>query len=342
MAKQLLAVAAFLTVLIVGDRLGGFLLGTVLDNSKIPIAQMYAGRSESEVLLLGNSRAYRHFDTKNLSREFGRPVTNLANPGISTLASLALLEDFIDIYGAPKIVLIELSGLVADQEASAKFRPFSPRSERISELLWDTHPHLYYAGRISHLFNFNNIFFLNAAHKVFFPMPDLLFQSALSEPIAADTIAAWQRSYFNTKPENVTALIAIIDVAERHGIKLQLVISPILPAFAERNGYLAWRDEISAALGDTRIWDYGKGPPLMARFFKDPVHLNVRGVKVFMGLLRRDGFFTRTGWRAPTTELAPQTDSSALSAKKQPPSRPPAVTPLSNVAQSSLVARRRL
>ncbi len=88
---------------------------------------------------------------------------------------------------------------------------------------------------------------------------------------------------------------------------MRLVISPVLPAFAERNGYLAWRQEVSTTLGDTRIWDYGTRPPMMAEFFKDPHHLNARGVEVFMDLLRRDGFFDSMGRRPAAGQPAAQT-----------------------------------
>ena len=85
----------------------------------------------------------------------------------------------------------------------------------------------------------------------------------------------------------------LIDIARQRGIELQLVISPILPVFARQKGYRAWRDEIVTVVGDIRLWDYGNRPPLVAKYFKDPVHFNASGVDVFMDLLRRDGFFDR-------------------------------------------------
>jgi hypothetical protein len=291
MQKKLLIVVVFVAALFAGDRFGAVVLGKFLDNSKVPLAQMYAGRLESDIVLLGNSRAYRHFNSEFLARELGAPVANLSSPGASTLVSSVLLSDFIDIYGPPSVVVFEISGLTLGHERVADLRPLGHHAARMDALLRDTHARLYYVTKISHLFRFNSNFFLNAAHKVFFPLPDLMSQGEMTEPIGPDTLANWEGDYFKLRSENAVALKSIIEITERRGIELRLVISPTFPSFAERNGIEAWRDGISKEIGDIPIWDYGTLPELAPEYFADPVHLNARGVDKFMELLKRDGFF---------------------------------------------------
>ena len=270
-----------------GDRLGAALLGRVLDRSHDTLAEMYAGTAKGDIVVLGNSRAYRHFD---FAAPSGRRLVNLAQPGASTLMSAALLEDYVERYGAPRAVVLELSGLVADQDAALVARMFAPRSPRLAALLRAWHPRYYWGGRVSHLFAYNNAFALNVAHKILVPMPPLLLDGRMTDAQMATLREAAGPAYFRSRPENLRALEAIVALARREGIALRTVIAPVAPGYAAVSGYPAWRDELAAHLRDAAFADFGTGLVAAPALFVDDLHMNRDGVATFMAALAAKGY----------------------------------------------------
>jgi len=291
MIKHLRPLAIFIFLLFAGDRIGAMLISAVLDHSKLPIAQLYAGKAAGDGILLGNSRAYRHLVVSQLSEQIGGQVIDLSYPGVSTRMSLALLEDYIERYVAPKFIFVEITSLLMEQNVVLIGRPFSARSNRLQALIRAEFPEFYYGGLLSHLFNFNNNFSINLAHKVLFPLPSTLLNGVLNKNKLKGNIRKGPNGYFNSRAENITALMSIMELAERHGMELRLVISPVIKEFANNNRFEEWRDETQEIAGDIKVWDYGIMPELTLKDFYDLTHLNASGVRKFMVILRRDGFF---------------------------------------------------
>lgn len=284
-------VALFLAALFAGDRVLAWVAGKVLDLSADPIAMLYSGAGKAEIIALGNSRIYYTMDLADLRDQFGGEVLNLAVPGAPTTFSAALLADYLDRYGPPRVVVFEVSGLQTPPRAVIQTRPFVGRSQRIADLLHENEPYFYYGGLVSHLLNFNGNAVLNIAHKIFFPVPDL----RLDGTIAAHDVEAAFRSgadaYFAVQPENVAAFREIVALSDRYGFDLRLMIAPTVPAYARVN-----RLEDTAALtrevaGRRKVWDYSVEPLTDPALFRDFVHLNRAGVAAFMSVLRADGFF---------------------------------------------------
>lgn len=287
--RNLAVCALFALLLWGGDRLGAALLGRLLDRSNDMLAELYGGGARGDIVVLGNSRAYRHFDFAAAS---GRHMVNLTQPGASTLLSAALLEDYIERYGAPRGVLLELSGLVADQGAVLVTRMFAPRSPRLSALLRASHPRYYWGGRVSHLFAYNNTFALNVAHKIIVPMPPLLLDGRMTEAQMAALRDTAGTAYFRSRPENLRALDAIVALARREGFVLRTVISPVAPTYAAVSGYPAWRDDLVTRLDGVVFADFGTGLVEAPALFVDDLHMNRDGVARFMDALAGKGYFT--------------------------------------------------
>lgn len=286
--RNILSLVIVLALWFAGDRVGAFAVGRMLDHSNDPIAQLYGGRTTGDIVLLGNSRAYRHFDFNVLTKEFGGSVANLSLPGGSMELSVALLKDYIERYGAPRILIAELSQICADSEAFKNMRPFVSRSSRLSQLVEEHFPRQYRMGLVSHLFEYNSEYALNAMQKVFKPMPDLLLDGALG----ADAVAQVRPgTYFVPKLREVAAAKELVDVVRRWNIDARFVLTPVVPEYAAANQIAALRASAQQLTQGFRLWDLADTPPLDIGDFLDYGHLNRQGVKQFMYELRAHGFF---------------------------------------------------
>ena len=73
-----------------------------LKYSSLPITELYFGKGKADILIIGNSRAYRHFNEKLLSNELNKKVKVLAMQGASFEFLNILIFDYINIYGFPE------------------------------------------------------------------------------------------------------------------------------------------------------------------------------------------------------------------------------------------------
>lgn len=286
--RRLVILILVVAVWFAGDRIASRVLAAFLDYSSDPIAQLYAGKGRGDVVLVGNSRAYRDFDLDLLSRKFGGRVVNLALPGAPIELSEALVDDYLDRYGAPRLLIFEPSGLVQRPGAMKDLRAFMGRSARIARLLRRYFPRLYYAGCLSHLFNFNSGFALNLAEKVFRPMPDLRLNGVMSEAAAASVRSG---TYFVPRKSQIASARRLIAHLRARGVNVRFVLAPVEKHYATRNRVAALRTAVQNLTGGHDLWDEIDGPPDTAAYFADYVHLNRRGVAVFMDLLRKRDFF---------------------------------------------------
>jgi hypothetical protein len=289
--RKLSLLALFLALWFLGDRGGARVIAAIFDHSREPIAELYGGHGSAGVVLLGNSRAYRHFDLGVLSQEFNVRVANLSLPGASGELSEALFADYLDRYGPPRVVIVELSGLASDSDALKNMRPFAGRSERLSLLLKEHFPRLYYAGEVSHLFNYNSEFSAAVAHKIFYPMPNLTLDGSLKETDGA----LIKGRYFAPHRQEIEAMRGLVKIARARNIDIRLVLSPALPAYAAANDIDALRSAVHGIADGLPVWDFIDSPPMDAKMFYDPTHLNRLGVATFMDDLRKKGFFRIAG-----------------------------------------------
>jgi hypothetical protein len=272
-----------------GDRALAFAVGRLLDHSRDPIARLYGGTAAADVVLFGNSRAYRNIDLAALGRGFDGRIISLALPGTSMEIFGALFGDYLARYGAPRIVVVELSALFSDEGSLKDLRAFASRSGRIDDLMQKYFPTLRDAGAVSRLFNYNSVFILNAMHKIFAPLPDPLLDGAL--PPQGDAVLPGR--YFVPRDENIAAAKTLIDTVKRCGIEVRLLLTPVLPAYAAANRIDSLRSAAREIADGARIWDFADNPPIEPRYFVDQSHLNRDGVRLFMESLAAQGFFIK-------------------------------------------------
>jgi len=282
----------FLVALFASDRLIAFGLKHAVDHSQDRFVRMYTGRARADILILGNSRADRHFPPRRLEALLpGKRVVNLGLGGISTTLSEALLLDFIERNGPPKTLVLALGGLNVDPASVGDMRLFGVYSNRIRAVTRHHDPKLYVAGTLFRLFRFNNEMFLRVLLGIVKEEKD----RTLKAPIPSRLVERLRRRTpdpVHAFPENLESLRHIIDCCDRNGIVFVPVITPVLEVNTPPN-FGEWRREVGRTIGGrAAIRDYStlvSDPAL----FHDASHLNADGVDVLLARMIRDGTFGR-------------------------------------------------
>lgn len=286
-ALVLLIIAMFFA----GDRGLAALMYHLLSYSSLPIAQLYAGGVEVDILILGDSRAYRHLHGPDIARDTGMRVLQLAQPGGSTRIAEAFLNDYLERSAPPQLVILEVSALAADDSLIGELRPFASRSPHLESILRDVYPRQYWASRLIHLYALNATMTLNALHKIVVPTSDLRLRGRISAR-ELEIATAIGSSCYDFSIENEQALKRISQLTLERDIDLHLVVTPYLPGSrpALVSG-LSWADHIRRLVGmDVPLWDYTK-LSLSPKYFYDTVHLNSGGVTSLHERMAHDGVF---------------------------------------------------
>ena len=96
--KSTKTIAIFLLIFFIGDRILSHAAIFVSKFSTLPYAKLYNRKLESNILILGNSRAYRHYYENDWSSILNLNTTNLSLPGAPLIHLEAMLDDYVNIY----------------------------------------------------------------------------------------------------------------------------------------------------------------------------------------------------------------------------------------------------
>ena len=191
MKKQYLIIFfGFIISFLVVDRLSSFFLSSLLNKSTLPHAKFYAGNGQTKIMILGNSRAYRGFDENYFSKIKKKKTINYSLLGASMQIQEIIIKDYLDIYNEyPEVILIELSSLTeGGNDAIKEFRAFGYKSKRVSNFVKNKYPKIYYGGKVSNLFQFNNTTFFNAIYKIFIPYEFKTLKGVMNSIVDINTI----------------------------------------------------------------------------------------------------------------------------------------------------------
>ena len=286
MKKQhLIIFFGFIISFLVVDRLSSLFLNSLLNKSTLPHAKFYAGNGQTKIMILGNSRAYRGFDENYFSKITKRKTINYSLLGASMQIQEIIIKDYLDIYNEyPEVILIELSSLTeGGNDAIKEFRAFGYKSKRVSNFVKNKYPKIYYGGKVSNLFQFNNTTFFNAIYKIFIPYEFKTLKGVMNSIGDINTI---KKNTFNINndyyDENIKSLNRIINLCEEKNIKLYLVI---VPYYLERlkfeeNEYNRWVQNINENIKNISIINFAKSLNEI-KYFYDWKHLNKEGTEKF-------------------------------------------------------------
>ena len=97
---------------------------TVIQHSQNQFVRMYEGKYPADILFLGNSRVDRNIAFDRVYELTGKSCLNLALGGNHMLISEALLKDFVQRYGNPQLVVVELSHSTVRTNSMGEMRNF--------------------------------------------------------------------------------------------------------------------------------------------------------------------------------------------------------------------------
>lgn len=275
-----------LVVFFSGDRLGGYALQHLADQSRFRYARLYAGEAAADILLLGNSRGLVFYQPY-IEQITGKSTFNLSYNGLPTDAAAALLTDYLERYPAPKILVIDITMCDRENDALlAGFLTYAQHSARLDSLIRCKTPKTWWGGRVSNLFCFNNEIFQRALFYRSKPDEDWLLDRVISPEAAAK---APENSYhIDPNPYLIQQLQVVTQKALAHGMQVELVIGPYFPGFQVNN-----LESLKLAVEQTtglpvRNYQAALNNPA---FFGDFMHPNKSGSQAFIDMLHRDRVF---------------------------------------------------
>ena len=284
--KHLLWYAAFLALLFTGDRMAGWLLQKQTMSSQFRYSRMYGGRAAAEILLVGNSRGLTFYEPY-IEQITGKSTFNLSYNGLSMDAANALVQDYLDRYPAPRIMLLDIT--ICDRpnnELLAGFSTYAPFSGRLDHLLHDSLPKMWGGNQLSHLTRFNNEIFQRALFHRKTTDNDWLLDRVIPAKLIAE--AAQHHYPLEVHPQLVQQLEEAVKAAQAKGVQVQLVISPYFPNFDKNVSNL---DGLKAAVEQATglpVHDYRQALTEPGDF-GDYMHPNKQGSQHYIGLLKKDG-----------------------------------------------------
>lgn len=283
--SRLLWVFALLIVVFIGDRVGGWLCQQVVEDSGFRYSRLYTGGGATDILLLGNSRGLGFYQPA-IEEVTGKSTFNLSYNGMTMDLAKVLVEDYFERYKAPEKLIIDIT--LCDRSSPqmlASFVPYFPYSERYQQLIQDTSSNVANAARLSHLYRYNSEVFQRALYYNGGRKDD---DWLLDRAMSATTLDYLETQKYRIDARFIPELKSVIELAESKGTKVELVMIPYYPDFAKvMKGLDVFRENIVTGTARTvRNYTFAIDDP---NCYGDFQHLNKKGSKVFVQLLKEDG-----------------------------------------------------
>ena len=252
--------------------------------SQFRYSRLYNKGAEAALLLVGNSRGLTFYQPY-IESASGKSSFNLSYNGMSIDLAKVLVQDYLDRYPAPKVMILDIT--ICDRpndELAAAFLTYTRDSPRLDTFLRHKMPKMWWGAQVSSLTRYNNEVFQRALYYRHRSDEDWLLDRVIADKLAASVD---QMSY-GMNPGLVQPLQEMVAYAQAKGVLVQLVIGPYFPRFAQKIAHLdALKQVVEAATG-LRVHDYRSALADPAAF-GDLQHPNKKGSIQYIDLLRRDG-----------------------------------------------------
>jgi hypothetical protein len=283
--RAVIWILALVAVVIGGDHLLAWGLQKILVRSQFRYSRLYRGGNSADVLILGDSRGVHSFYAPAIEELTGLRALNLSYNSMSPRIAEAILLDYLDRNRAPRMVIIEVTCVHVPGSLTSELRTYASLSPRLGALYAEQHPVAAAAGRVFRLFPLNSEFFLEALHYMRRSDQDWIYHDVMPALLRALRGGGWM---INPRPANVDALARIVRVLRQRGIEPRLVIAPYGGEGGPVN--LAPLAEMLGGRLGVGVSNYA-GAITDLDDFADHVHLNERGSRVLLALMKRDGVF---------------------------------------------------
>jgi hypothetical protein len=281
-------IGLFLAVVFLGDRLLSFSAARIVECSKNAFVRMYERKNSADVVFLGNSRVDRNIDYEEFARLTGRRGLNLGLGGNHLLIAEALLKDFVQRYGNPEFVVVELSCSIVEPCSMGEMQIFSYYSTNMEALARSIDPTYTAFEKLFKCLRFNNPAFWRLAAECIREPSD----RRLRHTIPPEKISQWRNGRRVEHPvyeKNVEALKRICEFADSRNITVVLMIAPYWQNYRDAIvNFESWKGQLQAGARKHPIHDYSDLFREQSEFFNDEMHLNSTGAKNFVVRLISD------------------------------------------------------
>ncbi|MCC7244328.1 MAG: hypothetical protein IT269_01500, partial [Saprospiraceae bacterium] len=227
--KHLAWFAGLAALFLLGDRLVSINLSKTAAESGFRYSRLYDNRAQADVLLLGNSRGLPFYQPY-IEQITGLKTFNFSYNGLPIEVGQVLVEDYLDRYPLPKILVIDITLLDRDNdELLSGFLTWADRSARLDALIARKLPKVWYGSRLTHLLRYNNELFHRAIFYKNKTDEDWLLDRVINDQLVADLS---KNQYDIRFPQEwVVHLQQTVAYARAKGCRVELVIGPYFPGF---------------------------------------------------------------------------------------------------------------
>jgi len=286
--KNALWIPACLLLFFVGDRLGGYILSKITQNSQFRYARLYEQKAEADILLLGNSRGLIFYQPY-IEKITGKKTFNLSYNSMPIDLGRVLVTDYLKKYKKkPELLIIDVT--MCDRHNSqliAGFSTFSDYSNNLSSLIKDKSEKSWYAGKLSKLYQYNSEVFQRTLYYLRKSDEDWLNDRVISPTMQANVVDE-EAVELTIDDYLLNQLNNLVKYAENQGVRVELVANPYYPPYVKKmQGFYDFLGQIKGKT-DREVRDYSRALNEV-NGFADYQHLNKAGSKLYMDLLLKDG-----------------------------------------------------
>lgn len=289
--KRFRFILIFIIIFFTGDLLISKFGLSISKFSSLPYTRLYSNTLDSKILILGNSRAYHHLFEDDFIKETGKTTINLAQTGTPLVHLEPILYDYIDLYGFPDSVIIEIDCLTTNYEKISAFKYLINYSKRYELLFKKFFYKEYLISSFSKLYSLNSTEFLNVIHKVLTKYDQPYLEGDIS-PIEIEGFKKNKKSRFYVIDYNYDSLRRIVErldgkskiiflttpfypnVMNLFGNEYEEMIEPLRLEFLTKDNFY----DLSSSVKDNL-------------YFYDNYHLNRKGVAELKKKLIHKKFF---------------------------------------------------
>ena len=276
--RRVFEILIFVALVVLGDRLAGWGLARMVQQSQFRYSRLYNGEAEAKILLVGNSRGLSFFQPY-IEEESGKTTFNLSYNAMPVDLAKGLVEDYLERYPAPEIALIDIT--ICDRfnkELVAGFSPYYKYSNRLDRLVRFYDSKVWGASQVSHLFRYNSEVFQRALYYRNQSDEDWLLDRTISNELIAKATNPEYTFIIKYPPETIEVLKSLVEILDNRGVKVRLVINPYFPAFRNKMTNLdQLKREVEEKIG-LPVFDYSLAVEGEENF-GDLQHLNQKGSK---------------------------------------------------------------
>lgn len=241
-------------------------------------------KSESELLILGSSRALNHYDTELLSKSLNLSSYNMGMGGNGVFLNYAMLKENIKI-NKPKIVLLDIApSIVVDKESYSKLNKLLPYYNKYSSFkeIIKLNPKFSKLELVSNLYIYNSTIYDILRSRFTHVKENKFGFISLAGEIDLNNFNPFFLENEEMNNNQIIYLNKIIDLCNNNNIKLMVFVSPTYTKFDVENRIIRKLDHILKS-NNIAFFDYSNYSKfyLKPQYFMDQIHLNKIGAKIF-------------------------------------------------------------